>query len=163
LITDGIEHTAPLGRGSSGGPLVDTDGRLVAINTHRPGDGLYLALPVTAELKARVDALSRGEAPSRRRLGVALAPPHVARRLRAAVGLAPRDGVLIREVASPSPAASAGLQRGDLVVTAGGRVVADVDDLLAAVDSVGQDGVLGLQVVRGVEELNLTVRFDANA
>ena len=45
LITDGIEHTAPLGRGSSGGPLVDPEGRLLGINTHRPGDGLYLALP----------------------------------------------------------------------------------------------------------------------
>ncbi len=63
LITDGIEHTAPLGRGSSGGPVVDTEGRLVAINTHRPGDGFYLALPATAALRTRVDALARGEAP----------------------------------------------------------------------------------------------------
>jgi serine protease Do len=161
LITDGMEHTAPLGRGSSGGPLVNANGQLVAINTHRPGDGLYLALPVTASLKSRVDALSRGEAPNRRRLGVALAPPHVARRLRAAVGLDPRDGVLIREVADASPAASAGLQRGDLVMAAGGAPVGSVDDLLAAVDAVGEDGVLALRVVRGVEELDITVRFDA--
>jgi serine protease Do len=161
LITDGIEHTAPLGRGSSGGPLVDANGQLVAINTHRPGDGLYLALPVTAALKSRIDALARGEAPTRRRLGVALAPSHVARRLRGAVGLEPRDGVLIREVAADSPAAAAGLLRGDLVVAAGGQAVGSIDDLLSAVDGVGEDAVLTLRVVRGVEELDVTVHFEA--
>jgi serine protease Do len=159
LITDGIEHTAPLGRGSSGGPLVDTDGRLLAINTHRPGDGFYLALPATEALRTRVDALARGETPTRRRLGVALAPPHVTRRLRAAVGLPPRDGVLIREVAEDSPAAAAGLLRGDLIVAAAGQPVTSIDDLLAAVDGVGADGALPLKVVRALDELDITVTF----
>src|ERR1700722_20921585 len=163
FITDGIEHTARLGRGSSGGPLVDADGQLLAINTHRPGDGLYLALPATAALKSRIDALSRGEAPTRRRLGVALAPPHVARRLRGAVGLEARDGVLIREVADDSPASSAGLLRGDLVVAAGGQPVGSIDDLLSAVDGVGEDAVLTLQVVQSVEKLDVTIRFEAAA
>ncbi len=161
LITDGIEHTALLGRGSSGGPLLDAEGRLLGINTHRPGDGFYLALPATPALQSRVDALARGEAPVRRRLGVALAPPHQARRLRAAVGLPARDGVLIREVADDSPASAAGLLRGDLVVAAGGRTIGAIDDLLAAVDGVGDDGGLTLQVVRGTDELQLTVRFSA--
>jgi serine protease Do len=161
LITDGIEHTALLGRGSSGGPLVDVEGRLLAINTHRPGDGFYLALPATPSLQSRVDALARGEAPVRRRLGVALAAPHQARRLRAAVGLPARDGVLVRDVADDSPASTGGLLRGDLVVAAGGRSIGSIDDLLAAVDGVGDDGVLSLQVVRGTDELDLTVRFTA--
>jgi serine protease Do len=161
LITDSIEHTAPLGRGSSGGPLVDTDGRLVAINTHRPGDGFYLARPGTDALRARLDALARGESPARRRLGVALAPAHTARRLRAAVGLEARDGVLVREVAEGSPAASAGLLRGDLIVAAAGNPVGSIDDLLSAVDGVGDDGRLSLRVVRGTAELDVDVRFDA--
>jgi serine protease Do len=159
LITDGFEHTAPLGRGSSGGPLVDTDGRLVGINTHRPGDGFYLARPVSDALRAQVDALARGEVPTRRHLGVALAPAHVARRLRTAVGLEPRDGVLIREVADSSPAAAAGLQRGDLVMSAGGRPINSIDDLLSAVDGVGDAGTLALGVVRGTEELSVSVQF----
>jgi serine protease Do len=161
LITDGIEHTAPLGRGSSGGPLVDTQSRLLAINTHRPGDGFYLALPATEALRTRVDALARGEAPTRRRLGVALAPPHVARRLRAAVGLPQRDGVLIREVAEGSPAAAAGLLRGDLIVAAAGQPITSIDDLLAAVDGVGADGSLPLKVVRATDEVDITVSFTA--
>jgi serine protease Do len=161
VISDGLEHTAPLGRGSSGGPIVDAEGRLVAINTHRTGDGFYLALPATASLRSRVDALARGETPTRRRLGVALAPAHVASRLRAAVGLPARDGVLIREVADDSPAASAGLARGDLVVNAAGNAITSIDDLLAAVDGVGEDGTLILKVVRGTEEIDVTVRFNA--
>ncbi len=161
LITDGIEHTAPLGRGSSGGPLVDTNGQLVGINTHRPGEGLYLALPATVALRSRVDALAQGEAPTRRRLGVALAPGHVARRLRSAVGLEPRDGVLVREVLDGSPAAAAGLRSGDLIVAAGGGSVDSIDALLAAVDGVGEDATITLTVVRGVEETEVIVRFES--
>jgi serine protease Do len=163
LITDGIEHTAPLGRGSSGGPLVDTDGRLLAINTHRPGDGFYLALPVTEVLRGRIEALARGESPTRRRLGVALAPTHVARRLRSAVGLPARDGVLIRDVAEGGPGAAAGLGRGDLIVAAAGQPVSSIDDLLAAVDGVGEEGTLLLRVVRGTDEIDVTVRFDSGS
>jgi len=161
LITDAIEHTAPLGRGSSGGPLVDREGRVLAVNTHRPGDGLYLARPATQAVREGVEALARGEAPVRRRLGVALTPPRVARRLRAAVGLPAHDGVLVREVQENSPAAAAGLLRGDLIVGAGGEDVASMDALLSAVDRVGPDGLLSLRVLRGSEEVAVEVRFEA--
>jgi serine protease Do len=160
LIADAVEHTAPLGRGSSGGPLVDAEGRLLAINTHRPGDGLYLARPASQSVRETVEALARGEAPVRRRLGVALTPPHVARRLRSAVGLPARDGVLVRAVEENGPGAAAGLQRGDLIVSAGGEDVASFDALLAAVDRVEAGGVLPVRVLRGTDEVMLEVRFD---
>ncbi|MBA2624750.1 MAG: trypsin-like peptidase domain-containing protein, partial [Acidimicrobiia bacterium] len=54
-ITGSVEHTAPLARGSSGGPLLDAEGRLVGLNTNRLGDGFYLALPADAELRRRVE------------------------------------------------------------------------------------------------------------
>ncbi len=85
-----IEHTAPLPRGSSGGPLVNARGTLLGLNAVRRDGGFILALPADAALQRRVDALARGEATERPRLGVALAPPRVARRMRAAVGLAAR-------------------------------------------------------------------------
>jgi serine protease Do len=160
-ISDGLEHTAPLGRGSSGGPVLSADGRLIGISTHRLADGFYLALPATAERKARIDALAEGRSPSRRHLGVALSPPVATSRLRAAVGLPERDGVLIRAVEEGSPAALAGLRRGDLVVTAAGRPVASPDDLLAAIDDVDTGDVLALRVVRGAGELDLAVSFAA--
>ena len=62
-----------------------------------------------------------GERPKSARLGVAVAPPRVARRLRRAVGLPERDGVLIRAVEGGSPAERAGLERGDLIVAAAGK------------------------------------------
>ena len=73
-IDGSVEHTAPLAPGSSGGALLDAAGRFVGLNTNRIGEGFYLALPADADLRARVDALSRGESPTRPRLGVAVAP-----------------------------------------------------------------------------------------
>ena len=120
-VAGAVEHTAPLMPGSSGGPVVDLAGNLLGINTNRLGNGFYLAIAADATLRDRVNALGRGESPKRRRLGVGLAPSHVARRLRAAVGLPEREGLLVREVEDDSPAAKAGIAEGDLLVAVGGR------------------------------------------
>ena len=161
-IAGSIEHTAPLSRGSSGGPIVDAAGRLIGINTNRVGDGFYLAIPADGDLKARIDALARGESPSRPRLGVALAPRHAARRLRAAVGLPERDGLLVRAVDSDSPAGRAGIRQGDLLVEAGGTALTSPDDLFEVLDhAVGPS--LTVRVVRGVEELDVTDTLDTAA
>jgi serine protease Do len=156
-VTGSIEHTAPLPRGSSGGPLVDADGRLLGLNAVRRDGGFILALPADAALRRRVEELARGEGSERPRLGVALAPPRVARRLRSAVGLAERDGLLVRAVVDGSPAAAAGLERGDLLVRAGDRDLATMDDLFDALDAAGD--TLPVVVVRGTEERELQVPF----
>jgi serine protease Do len=156
-IGGGLEHTAPLVRGSSGGPVVDGQGRLVGINTNRLGDGYYLAIPTTTDLRRRLEALGAGEVPTPRRIGVGLAPAGVARKLRRAVGLPPLDGLLVRVVEPASPADRAGIQPGDLLVSAGGSELRTVDDLFAALDQ-AEDGI-DLRVVRGVEELDVRVQF----
>ncbi len=119
-ITGSLEHTAPLLPGSSGGPVLTAAGQLLGINTNRLGDGFYLAIPADEALRGRADALARGESAQSPRLGVAIAPNHVARRLRRAVGLPETDGLLIRDVEEDSPAARAGLAQGDLIVAAVG-------------------------------------------
>src|SRR5215831_18513345 len=79
-VTGSVEHTAPLARGSTGGALADAQGRVVGINTLRLGDRFALAQPADQAFQDRVARLAAGETPTRRRLGVALAPPHVTRR-----------------------------------------------------------------------------------
>ena len=152
-----IEHTAPLPRGSSGGPLIDRSGRLLGVNSIRTDGGLILAVPADRAIRERIEKLSRGESPQRVRLGVAIAPPRVARRLRRAVGLPERDGILIRGVERGSAADRAGLERGDLIVAAGGRELERMDTLYEVLDGAPGEGQLELKIVRGTEERTVTV------
>ncbi|MEJ7696982.1 MAG: PDZ domain-containing protein [Candidatus Limnocylindrales bacterium] len=138
-----------------GGALLDVEGRLVGLNTNRIGEGFYLALPADAALRTRIEALGRGESAERPRLGVAIAPNHVARRLRRSVGLAERDGILVRGVEDRSLADAAGVEAGDLIVSAGGRPIADADDLHDALGALDLPFELGL--VRGAEDRSVTV------
>jgi S1-C subfamily serine protease len=153
-VAGAVEHTAPLMPGSSGGPVVDLDGRLLGINTNRLGNGFYLAIAADAALRDRVTALGRGESPKRRRLGVGLAPSHVARQLRRSVGLPERDGLLVREVEDDSPAAKAGIAEGDLLVAVGGKPIGSADDLFEALAG---EGSLEITLVRGTDERTVTV------
>jgi S1-C subfamily serine protease len=154
-IAGSLEHTAPLAPGSSGSALLDADGALIGLNTNRVGEGFYLALPADAALRARVDALGRGEAPAHPRLGISVAPAEVARRLRRATGLDARDGVLVREVESGSPAGAAGIAEGDLITGAAGHDVDDVDALHAALAEAGFP--IEIRLVRGADERTVTV------
>ena len=160
-ITGSVEHTSPLLPGSSGGPIVDARGRFLGINTNRLGEGFYLAIPADGALRERVSTLSRGESRSRPRLGVGIAPPHVARGLRRAVGLPEADGLLVREVEDGGPAATAGIAEGDLLTESGGRKLTGVDDLHDAIDAAGEAGELELKVLRASEERTVTVRLAA--
>ena len=160
-IGGSIEHTAPLAPGSSGGPLVDAEGRLVAVNTNRVGEGFYLARPADAALRERVDALGRGESVARPRLGIAIAPPHVARRLRASVGLSDRAGLLVRGVEDSSPAARAGIREGDLLVEAAGKALDNADTLPEVLAATGLP--IELKIVRGDEERTVSVGGSTDA
>jgi serine protease Do len=157
LISGSIEHTAPLASGSSGSPILDATGRFLGLNTQRLGDGFYLAIPADDELKTRFEALAKGESTIRPRLGIAVAPSHVARHLRRAVGLPDRDGILVRGVEEGSAAEKAGVREGDLIVSAAGTPVTDPDELHAAMAKAGT-GTIEIGLVRGAEDL--TVKAD---
>ena len=158
-ISGSLEHTAALAPGSSGSALVDGDGRLVGLNTNRLGGGFYLALPTDESLQNRVAALGRGESTERPRLGIGIAPSWVARRMRRAVGLPERDGVLVREVEDGSPAAAAGLQEGDLLIEAAGRPIREPDDVYDALGTLQGGATMALRIVRGADERTVEVSF----
>jgi serine protease Do len=160
-ITGSIEHTAPLLPGSSGGPVIDAAGHLLGINTNRLGEGFYLAITADEALQGQVAALGRGESATPPRLGIAIAPGHVARRMRRAVGLPDREGLLIRQVTEESPAARAGLAPGDLIVSVAGQQVSSPDDLFDALQAAA-GGTAELGLVRGTEERSVRVVLGAD-
>src|SRR5215216_7470086 len=157
-ITGSIEHDAPLLPGSSGGPIVTADGQLLGVNTHRLGEGFYLAIPADDALRTQVDGLARGELKRRPRLGIGIAPADVARRMRRAVGLPDAEGLLVRLVEDDSPASRAGLETGDLIVQAAGRPVGHTDDLFRALDAAA-DGAIQLVILRGADERTVDVQL----
>ena len=160
-IAGSVEHTAPLAPSSSGGPIFDAEGRLLGLNTNRLGEGFYLALPADTALRERIDALGRGESTQRPRLGVAVAPSHIARRLRRSVGLPERDGLLVRGVEDDSPASKAGIVEGDLIVEVAGKAVTDADAMVEAI--AGATTPYEVRIVRGTEERTVTVGGGATA
>jgi S1-C subfamily serine protease len=162
-IAGAIEHTAPAAAGSSGAPVLDSDGKVVGINTHRIEHGFYLARAADPDLRARIAAMGEGRSYERPRLGVALAPPRVAAGLRRSVGLPDRDGLLVRGVTDGSPAAAAGIREGDLLVRAGDRDLVSVDDLFAALGDVQPGGELAVTLVRGTDEQTVAVSFPASS
>lgn len=158
-IRGALEHVAPCAPGSSGAPVFDSAGRVVAINTHRLDYGFYLARTVDTALRQTVDAMAGGHSVQPVRLGVALAPTNVAARLRAAVGLGERDGLLVRDVTDNSPAANASIKAGDLLVRAGEQELRVPEDLYGVLAGLSEGDQLVLTVVRGAEDLTVTVTF----
>ena len=156
-VHGGVEHTAPLVRGASGGPVADAAGHVVGLNTHRTGRGFYVARPIDEALQATIVDLASGKSVVRPRLGVALAPPEVAAKLRASVGLPERVGLLVRGVEPDGPAANAGIVEGDLLVAAGDTALTSIEALHTVLSGVGE--TLSLTVVRGTEERTVVVTF----
>lgn len=157
-VRGGVEHTAALPHGSSGGPLLDRHARVLGVNTHRVGRGFYVARPVDQALRATIGDLTAGRSVERPQLGVALAPTGVAAKLRASVGLPAREGLLVRGVSPEGPAARAGIEVGDLLVEINGTPLDTIDALQ---DALGSDptATLHLSVVRGTDERIVDVQL----
>jgi S1-C subfamily serine protease len=127
VIDDVIQTDAALNPGNSGGALADSSGRVVGINTALAGVGLGLAVPVNATTERIIGALVRDGRVRRAHLGVA----GVSRPLppRWATEIGRRNGLGVSEVIKGSPAESAGLRAGDIIVEVDGRPVESPRDV----------------------------------
>jgi len=154
-----IQTDAAINPGNSGGALIDTQGRLVGINTaifSRTGGSLgigfaipvQIAQPVVEELRTR-GYVRRGW------VGVQLQPLETA--LAEAMGVMAREGALVAAVLPGSPAAAAGLEPGDVILAIDGKPTRTVREVLDAVAAVppGQEITLRLERERRTLEVKL--------
>ena len=158
LLDNVLQTDASLNPGNSGGPLVDARGEVVGVNTAviRAAQGLCFAIASsTAERVA--SALIREGRVRRARLGVGGQTLPLPRRVVRHFGLPRESGVRVELVERGSPAADAGVARGDVIVALGAVPVPDVDTLqqLLAADAIARP--LALTVVRRDRTLTLTV------
>ena len=118
LVEDVIQTDAALHPGNSGGALADSEGRVVGISTAlvgaSVGQGLGLAVPITATTRRIVAALVRDGHVQRWFLGLEGATRRL--RPRAAATTGREEGIEVQRVVADSPAARAGLRAGDVVV-----------------------------------------------
>lgn len=146
-----LQTDVPINPGSSGGPLFDLDGRVIAINSaiySKTGgyQGLSFAIPIDVAMDVKAQLLATGKV-SRGQLGVTV--QEVTQALARSFGLAQPDGALISAVRAGGPAAAAGLQAGDVVLAVDGAPVRDAADLLVTVARIRPGREVDLQVWRG--------------
>lgn len=158
-----IQTDAAVNPGNSGGPLIDSSGRLIGVTTAIISEsgssaGIGFAIPVDLVSRVVPQIIKNGRAP-RPGLGILAADERIAAQLGA-------RGIVIMDVARGSPAEQAGIRRfdprsgqvGDIIVAVGGKPTPTVADLAAALDDIGVGKDAKLTVLRGTEQRDVTVR-----
>jgi S1-C subfamily serine protease len=157
-IENVIQTDAALDPGSSGGPLVDTRGRVVGINTAVivGAHGIGFAVPSTTA-NAVAGALIRDGRIRRARIGVSAQPTPIGRALAARLALPATEGVRVIEVVPGSPADRAGVRTGDILVFLDGVALSSLSTLqrVLTADRIGRS-VPALVIRRG-ERLDLRI------
>lgn len=158
LIEDVIQHTAPLNPGNSGGPLVGSRGRVVGINTAiiAMAQGLGFAVPADSVRWVLGELMAHGRV-RRLALGLAAEAVPLPRRLARELDLLNDRAVRVAAVTAGGPSAAAGVEAGDLIVSADGRLVSSPDDLHRVLARRPGDRSVVLGIVRGERLLDIEV------
>ncbi len=158
LIDDVIQTDAALNPGNSGGPLIDSQGHVIGVNTATilPAQGICFAIGInTAKFVA--SRLLRDGRIRRSYVGISGQTVPIHRRVVRFYDLPKESGALVLSVEDASPAKRAGLREGDIILALEGQPVAGVDDLHRLLTDV-RVGVSGsLTILRGTEKLALSI------
>lgn len=158
LIENIIQHTAPLNPGNSGGPLLDSGGRVIGINTAiiAQAQGLGFAIPADTARTVVSQLISKGKV-TRSYLGLIGRRRPLDRRFVRFYRLAKDLAVEVVSLAADGPAAQAGLRRGDLIVSLGGTAVASVDEIFHVLADWPVGRTMAVGFLRGKDLLEVAV------
>jgi len=158
LIENIIQTDAALNPGNSGGPLVDSRGDVIGVNTAAilPAQGICFAIPINTATFIAQHLLRQGRV-RRAYLGVAGQTVPVHTRIIRFYNLPSRSAVLVVSVERGSPAARAGVREGDLIVAYGEHAIASVDDLHRQLTEQPEARSGSLTIIRGTDKLLLMV------
>ena len=158
LIDNVIQTDAALNPGNSGGPLVDSRGRVIGVNTATilPAQGLCFAIAIDSAkfVAARLMRFGKIE---RGYIGIAGANTALPRRLARFHRVASDSCVQVAAVESGSPAEKAGLKRNDLIIACGAMPIRGIDDLQRMLADEPVGALITVTALRGVEKLVLEV------
>lgn len=162
LIESIVQHTAPLNPGNSGGPLVDSRGRVVGVNTAiiAMAQGLGFSVPSQTAKWVIGELLSHGKV-QRPQLGISGAVVPVQRRVARHLDLLNDRAVQVMGLEPKSAAAAAGIEAGDRIVGMNGRIINSVDDLHRLLTRHPVNAACVLTVIRGGERLDVEVQLSA--
>jgi S1-C subfamily serine protease len=158
LIDNVIQTDAALNPGNSGGPLVNSRGEVIGVNTAviLPAQGICFAIGVnTAKFVA--SRLIRDGRITRSYIGVAGQTVPLHRRIVRFYGLPLEQGVLVMSIEKGSPAAGADLRDGDVIVAYGSKPVGSVDDLHRLLTEEHIGAASGITIIRNTEKLVKTI------
>jgi serine protease DegS len=147
---DFIQTDAAINPGNSGGALVDMDGKLVGINTAIASQtggyqGIGFAIPSNMAMQVETEILHSGKV-TRGWLGIAT--QDLTSDLARSMDLTPHRGALVAEVTRGSPAARAGLERGDVITSIDGTAIHDAGQLRTLIALAGKDKRVAVQLER---------------
>src|SRR2546423_4842686 len=150
-ISDSIQTDAPINHGNSGGPLIDSAGRVIGVNAQIQSDsggsdGVGFAIPSNT-VSAVVSQIAAGKPVLHAYLGIQVSTPVSA------------QGAGIADVKANTPASRAGLKAGDVIIRLGDKTISNPDDLSSVIDSSKPGDSLGVTYVRGGKQHTVTVKL----
>ncbi len=160
LIENMIQTDVALNPGNSGGPLVDSRGRVIGINTAMVSmaQGISFAIPVNTAKWVVGELILNGRV-TRLHLGIAGQTRELPRRIQHQLGLKASTAVQVVAVEEGSTAQRAGLRPGDVIVEIDGQSTATVDDIHHSLSRPAASGSLILAIIRGTERHEIQVQF----
>jgi serine protease Do len=154
-----LQTDAAINPGNSGGPLVNLDGEVIGINTAIAStsggyEGIGFAIPVNLAKWVTAQLIKKGEV-QRAYLGVQIR--EINGELAEHLGVLPNSGVVVGDVFPNSPAATAGLHEGDIIVSFAGKKIASPQQLQEIVERMPAGSKQSIEILRNREDMRMQV------